>query len=81
MAKTKALISFAVTEKLICVFVFAYAKNPFSHDEAQLSFFLVVSSQQMVLMQWKTVPGQFVCASCMLEQLDPSVWKHNVHSF
>ena len=27
MAKTKALISFAVTMKLICVFVFAYAKK------------------------------------------------------
>ena len=34
IAKTKALISFAVTEKLICVFVFAYAKIRFSHDEA-----------------------------------------------
>ena len=28
MAKTKTLISFAVTAKLICVFVFAYAKKP-----------------------------------------------------
>ena len=36
MAKTKALISFAVTAKLICVFVFAYAKNRFSHDAAQI---------------------------------------------
>ena len=35
-AKTKALISFAVTAKLICVFVFAYAKIRFSHDEAQI---------------------------------------------
>ena len=34
VAKTKALISFAVTAKLICVFVFAYAKNRFSHNEA-----------------------------------------------
>ena len=33
VAKTKALISFAVTAKLICVFVFAYAKCKFSHDE------------------------------------------------
>ena len=31
VAKTKALISFAVTAKLICVFVFAYAKIRFSH--------------------------------------------------
>ena len=36
MAKTKALISFAVTAKLICVFVFAYAKSPFSHDAAHI---------------------------------------------
>ena len=36
--KTKVLISFAVTAKLICVFVFANAKNQFSHDDqAQLS--------------------------------------------
>ena len=36
MGKTKALISFAVTAKLICVFVFAYAKIRFSHDEAHI---------------------------------------------
>ena len=35
--KTKALISFVVTAKLICVFVFAYAKSRFSHDAAHLS--------------------------------------------
>ena len=34
VAKIKALISFAVTAKLICVFVFAYAKCWFSHDAA-----------------------------------------------
>ena len=38
VAKTKALISFAVTAKLICVFVFAYAKIRFSHDAAQMIF-------------------------------------------
>ena len=36
VAKTKALISFAVTAKLICVFVFAYADCWFSHDAAQM---------------------------------------------
>ena len=36
VAKTKALISFAVTAKLICVFVFAYVKSRFSHDEAHI---------------------------------------------
>ena len=38
VGKTKALISFAVTAKLICVFVFAYAKSRFSHNEAQILF-------------------------------------------
>ena len=36
VAKTKVLISLAVTVKLICVFVFAYAKSQFSHDEAHM---------------------------------------------
>ena len=36
VAKTKALISFAVTAKLICVFVFAYTKRRFSHKETQI---------------------------------------------
>ena len=36
IAKTKVLISFAVTAKLICVFVFAYAKSRFSHNEAHI---------------------------------------------
>ena len=39
VAKTKVLISFAVTAKLICVLVFAYAKIRFSHDAAHLMFF------------------------------------------
>ena len=39
LAKTKALISFAVTAKLICVFVFAYGKSRFSHDAARLCFY------------------------------------------
>ena len=37
VAKTKALISFVVTAKLICVFVFTYAKRWFSHETAHLS--------------------------------------------
>ena len=36
VVKTKALISFAVTAKLICAFVFAYPKIRFSNDAAQV---------------------------------------------
>ena len=42
--KTKALISFTVNAKLICVFVFAYAKSRFSHYAAHLMFGWVPSS-------------------------------------
>ena len=38
VAKTKALISFAVTATLICVFVFAYADCWFSHEAAQILY-------------------------------------------
>ena len=41
VAKTKALISFAVTAKLICAFVFAYANCWFSHEAAHISFCLL----------------------------------------
>ena len=39
--KTKVLISFAVTAKLICAFVFAYAKYWFPHEEAQMNCLMV----------------------------------------
>ena len=35
------LISFAVTAKLICIFVFAYAESRFSHDEAHIISFIM----------------------------------------
>ena len=43
VAKTKALISFAVTAKLTCVFVFAYANSQFSHIEAHIIAILSIS--------------------------------------
>ena len=36
IVKIKVLISFAFTAKLICVFLFAYAKSWFSHDAAHM---------------------------------------------
>ena len=40
VAKTKALISFAVTAKLICAFVFAYADCWFSHVAAHIIYYM-----------------------------------------
>ena len=47
MAKTKALISCAVTAQLICVFVFAYANCWFSQAKAQLLFSLQSLKQRL----------------------------------
>ena len=49
MAKTKALISCAVTAQLICVFVFAYANCWFSHAKAHLIFAVVIDKLFMNL--------------------------------
>ena len=46
VAKTKTLISFVVTAKLICVFVFAYAKSRFSHDAAQINMITTANAMQ-----------------------------------
>ena len=52
LEKTKALIFFAVTAKLICAFVFAYAKCWFSHYTAQIIYyvwdFLAHLSQRLI---------------------------------
>ena len=49
MAKTKALISFAVTAKLICAFVFAYVDCCFSHGAAQIDVYHTHSSSYCYL--------------------------------
>ena len=49
IAQTKALISFAVTAKLICAFVFAYAKIRFSHDAARWKLSLNAVKFELVL--------------------------------
>ena len=47
------LISFAVSAKLICVFVFVYAKSRFSHDEAHMyhlpTVFMAVSLKPCIV--------------------------------
>ena len=72
MAKTKALISFAVTAKLICVFVFAYAKIRFSNDEAQMKSVEELSSAcgqlfhiSSVLHTMRTVDQKSVFCVCV----------------
>ena len=46
VAKTKAPINFAVTAKVICVFVLAYANCWFSHEVAQM---IVAKSHSAIL--------------------------------
>ena len=62
VAKTKALISLAVTAKLVCVFVFPYANCWFSHVAAHFNFersvhFHDVSSACIVILHILSVAG------------------------
>ena len=63
VAKTKALISFAVTAKLICVFVFAYAYCWFSHEAAHLcsKHWLWVHVQTASPMRFNDYPQYMFC--------------------
>ena len=63
VAKTKALISFAVTAKLICVFVFAYADCCFFHGAAHIK--LEYQTCHFTFLQIT----QFEIHLCMVEQL------------
>ena len=56
--KPKALISLAITAKLICVSVFAYAKSQFSHDEAQL--ILIIHFDEFPFHSQKTQYGNTI---------------------
>ena len=61
--KTKALISFAVTAKLICAFVFALVDCWFSHEAAQIIvdfvLFMRLLSSNLVIITSKQV-GNFL---------------------
>ena len=57
VAKTKALISFAVTAKLICAFVFAYADCWFSHGAAHM---LPVLGAHFFHYHYQNTPMQYI---------------------
>ena len=68
IAKTKALISFAVTAKLICVFVFACAKSLFSHNEAHY-----IHTAKMVTKVFLVLIVQYDCLVSTAENVSPLV--------
>ena len=59
-AKTKVLISFAVTAKLICTFVFAQAKIQFSHDTAHYQGDLSWHAQVHNQVQWGLISNLLI---------------------
>ena len=71
MAKTKTLISFAVTAKLICVFVFACAKIRFSHNAAPL---LTANSSWKSGLKYECCPG-----NCCSQSTQSMYSLHIVH--
>ena len=67
-AKTKALISCAVTAQLICAFVFAYAKISFSRAATDQHHHRLVGAQQPLL-QTEEPKSNFqvcVCVKCKM---------------
>ena len=71
VAKTKALISFAVTTKLICVFVFAYAKIRFSHVAAHMTSWW----------HFHNVRWWYVCFVCCNRTSFYLLWTSEMHHF
>ena len=61
--KTKALISFAVTAKLIWAFVFAYADCWFSHEAAQMrkisKFIIIFTTKETSIWAWFRIYRKF----------------------
>ena len=64
VAKTKALIIFVVTAKLICVFVFPYVKPWFSHDVAHFKSMTKDHSMEYTAKN-KFIVCLSVCMACM----------------
>ena len=50
--KSKALISFVVTAKQICVFVFAYVNCWFSHEAAQITIYWNSSAVSLYILKF-----------------------------
>ena len=83
-SENKGVISFAVTAKLICVFVFAYADCWFSHEAAQTK---LNEHGWLVVVVWGTVAdlegvqGEFQDKLCDIRKTNPpfSIFKcpHN----
>ena len=71
-AKTKALISFTVTAKLICIFVFAYAKSRFSPYEAYLILHLKMCLFTLI---YRTC--NFLRSNLRFEKSRACLWEEN----
>ena len=85
MARTKALISFTVTAKLICVFVFVYAKSRFSHDAAQYILKHVKAESDVPNLKTNSTVFLLICLSLAKKWIchifDPSQVKIEQNTF
>ena len=74
--KPKALIRNAVTAKLVCFFVFAYAKSRFSHDEAHLITLLTQTFHLNFYKANGTFFSKPLC--CMRAKFTVVAWEHDL---
>ena len=65
-------MSYVVTAKLICVFVFAYAKSRFSHDEAHLQAKLYCKNN-MTCFNFKVITATFVASKILRDFYFPYI--------
>ena len=77
VAKTKALISFAVTAKLICAFGFAQAKIWFSHEAAHMTGCKTTAYKYMAAIYTKAHVTE-ICKYCMHR---PLKLKHKITKY
>ena len=75
VVKTKVLISFTVTVKLICAFVFTYAKCWFSHDMAQMC---MKTTYHAVLWYFNN-EAAFLNGNLISVKSDSLKWKQLIH--
>ena len=67
------LISFSVTAKLICIFVFAYAKSRFSHNKAHFLSFMYVLLE---ILYWAENAIQDIFLVLLASQLSIGAFDH-----
>ena len=64
VGKTKPLITFAITVKMVCTFVFTQVKIQFSYDEAEMQIPVLEQLSTYRSVSWKVFPRLVFITYC-----------------